>query len=59
MSLRQLELLLGEVASKHRIIGVDICGELTREKGAEAAELELNLKTNLAIKAILESLLGA
>lgn len=56
MTIKQLESVLKEVAAGHKIIGVDICGELTREKGATDADLELNLKTNLALEAMVKSL---
>lgn len=56
MSLKQLENLLREVAKGHSIIGVDICGELTREKGAKEEDLELNLKTNLELRSIIAGL---
>lgn len=56
MTLPQMKLILSEVARSHRILGVDVCGELTREKGASDEDFGINLKTDLDLASFLETL---
>lgn len=55
MTLQQMETVLCTVARSHEILGVDICGGMTREKGASDSDLELNLKTRQAISSIVDN----
>lgn len=56
MSLDDLELILTDAASKRRIIGADICGGLTKDKGAAPQDLRLNVSTRERLLDILERL---
>lgn len=56
MTLEQLKKVLAKVASSHEILGVDICGELTRAKGATNDDMALNLQTDLEISEFLKTL---
>ena len=56
MTLAQMEAVLTKVARSHEILGVDICGGLTREKGASDGDLELNLKNHLALAEFVDNL---
>lgn len=46
MTLRQLGTCVERIAAGHEIIGTDICGGLTREKGGQEADFELNSAAN-------------
>lgn len=56
MTLPQLETALGSVAASHEILGVDICGGLTVEKGASDHDLKLNAGTKLAVRGFVDNL---
>ena len=49
MTLRELTSSIEAVVEGHRIIGVDICGGLTEQKGASAADLALNAAATEAV----------
>lgn len=57
MTLTQMESVLKSVARKHEILGMDICGGLTRKKGASDDDLELNLKTGIALSSVIENII--
>ncbi|MCQ2141319.1 MAG: arginase family protein [Bacteroidales bacterium] len=46
MTLEQLRTCIERVAVSHHVIGADICGGLTREKGGTDADFEKNQKVN-------------
>lgn len=56
MTIVQLESLLRSVAASHEILGVDICGGLTREKGASDADLEVNAGTRRRLASFVDNL---
>ena len=56
MTLAQMEAVLRTVASSHEILGVDICGGLTRGKGASDSDMALNLGTRIALRGIVDNL---
>lgn len=56
MTLVQLESALRAVSASHEILGVDICGGLTRAKGAKDGDLELNLRTRTALSEFVDNL---
>lgn len=56
MTLGQLKAVIDAVSASHRIIGVDVCGGLTVNKGAKDADMELNLRTDTEIRNYLENL---
>lgn len=56
MTLPQLEAAVLRAVSGHRLLGADICGGLTREKGATDADLSLNLSTDLALEKLFGNL---
>lgn len=47
MTLDEAEALLRPVLRGRRLLGVDICGELTEEKGGTTSDMEMNLRTDL------------
>lgn len=49
MSLAELSGALRRLRSTHRVIGVDLCGGLTTEKGASPDDLALNARTGEAL----------
>lgn len=57
MTLPQLESVLSVIARSHEIIGVDICGGITRSKGASDSDMDLNLKTCREISSFVDNLL--
>ena len=56
MTMAQLEAVLDAVSVSHEILGVDVCGGITREKGASDSDLELNLSARLALRAFVDNL---
>jgi len=57
MTFDQLKEILTNVMSKHKILGVDICGERPSSKGGDGSDMLLNLKTNTQLQKLLEELL--
>lgn len=57
MTLKQLETVLDTISASHEIIGVDICGGLTREKGADDAQLERNACVRRELSSFVDNLL--
>jgi hypothetical protein len=58
MSLDQLFASIRDISLRHRIIGVDICGELSLLKGACSEDVIINSKTNRLIQDFLLNLPG-
>ncbi|MDO5443216.1 MAG: arginase family protein [Bacteroidia bacterium] len=56
MTIAQMEAALKYVAASHEILGVDVCGGLTREKGAKDEDLELNAGTRRRLAAFVDNL---
>ena len=56
MTLTQLEESCLRLAASHRILGVDICGGITREKGASPQDYALNLETRRKLSEFFASL---
>jgi len=58
MTLDELSEAVRGIADTHRILGADICGELTPSKGAVETDLIINAKTNCFIQELLLNLLS-
>ena len=56
MTLTQLEECCLRLAASHRILGVDVCGGITREKGAAPEDYAVNLKTRAELSQFFASL---
>jgi len=56
MTLDELFAQLSDIALKHRILGVDVCGELTLPKGACSEDVSINSRTNARIQEFLLNL---
>jgi hypothetical protein len=59
MSLLQLEAIVNKILERRRLLGVDICGELSESKGGSAEESLLNVRTNLELQSFFEKRLNA
>ena len=57
MTLPQLEAAVRRVAAGHRLLGADICGGLTRDKGGNDADFEVNLSTDKALEKLFANLI--
>ena len=57
MTLSQLESAVLLATKGHRLVGADICGGITRSKGATDADLALNLKTDCALEKLFGNLI--
>ena len=57
MTLAQLQAAVLRATAGHRLLGADICGGLTRAKGASDADLELNLKTATSLEKLFANLI--
>ena len=57
MTLMQLESAVLLATRGHRLLGADICGGLTRAKGASDSDLEINLKTSKALEKLFANLI--
>ena len=57
MTLPQLEAAVRRVAAGHRLLGVDVCGGLTRDKGGNDADFEINLRTDTALEKLFANLI--
>ena len=57
MTLAQLEAAVLRATAGHRLLGADICGGLTRAKGASDADLTLNLKTATSLEKLFANLI--
>lgn len=57
MTLAQLEAAVRRAVAGHRLLGADVCGGLTRAKGATDADLQLNLATDLALENLFGNLI--
>lgn len=58
MTLDELFSAIWDISLKHRIIGVDVCGELTLLKGACSEDVSINSETNRRIQEFLLNLPG-
>ena len=58
MTLGQLFAAIKDISLKHRIIGIDVCGELSLLKGACSEDVSINSKTNRLIQDFLLNLPG-
>ena len=58
MTLDQLFASIRDISLNHRIIGIDVCGELTLDKGACSEDVSINSKTNRLIQDFLLNLPG-
>ena len=58
MTLDELFARIKDISLTHRIIGVDICGELTLQKGACSEDVSINSETNRRIQEFLLNLPG-
>ena len=58
MTLDGLFFAIKDISLKHRIIGVDVCGELTLLKGACSEDVSINSETNRRIQEFLLNLPG-
>ncbi len=56
MTLSQLEESCLRLAASHRILGVDVCGGITLEKGAAPEDCEVNLRTRRSLSQFFASL---
>ena len=57
MTLPQLEAAVRRAAAGRRLLGADICGGLTRGKGATDADISLNLSIDLALENLFANLI--
>ena len=57
MTLAQLGTAVLRAAAGHRLLGADICGGITRAKGASDADFELNLKTSTTLEKLFGNLI--
>ncbi|MCR4864215.1 MAG: hypothetical protein K5850_03530 [Bacteroidales bacterium] len=58
MTLDELFSAIRDISLKHRIIGVDVCGEFTLLKGACSEDVSINSETNRRIQEFLLNLPG-
>ena len=58
MSLTGLEAMISRIAATRRVLGIDVCGGLTVAKGADPADIGVNLQTRRALAAFLGRLPG-
>ena len=56
MRLAQMEAAISLIASSHPVLGVDVCGGITRAKGAKDEDFEVNLATDKRLAAILSNI---
>jgi len=56
MTLDELESMVSSLAAAHTILGVDVCGGLSRAKGATDDDVALNRSTDLRLASFLERL---
>lgn len=54
MSLLQLEAMVNKILDGRRLLGVDICGEISESKGGSVDESLLNFRTNLELQTFFE-----
>lgn len=57
MTLPQLEAAVRRAAAGHRLLGADVCGGLTRAKGATDADVAVNLSTDIALEKLFGNLI--
>ena len=57
MTLAQLESAVMLATKGHRLLGADICGGLTRSKGATDEDIAINLQTDLALEKLFGNLI--
>lgn len=57
MTLAQLEAAVLRIAAGHRLLGADICGGLTPDKGGKGEDFDINLKTDLALEKLFGNLI--
>ena len=57
MTLPQLEAAVLRIAAGHRLLGADICGGLTPDKGGKGEDFDINLKTDLALEKLFGNLI--
>ena len=56
MTLAQLESAILSISRSHGILGVDVCGGITRVKGASDSDFELNLATDISLSKLFGNL---
>ncbi len=56
MTLEELERVVLSVSAEHPLLGADLCGGLTPEKGAGIEDMELNRRTTERLEAIFAAL---
>lgn len=56
MTLPQLEAAVLAIARTHAVIGVDVCGGITRGKGGTDSDFELNLATDISLSKLFGNL---
>ena len=49
MTLAEVKAVIASTSGTHRVIGIDICGEISSAKGACAEDVDINLRTNLEL----------
>ena len=57
MSLAQLETAVLRATAGHRLLGADVCGGLTRAKGAKDGDMRINLGTDLELEKLFGNLI--
>jgi hypothetical protein len=57
MTLAQLEAAVVRAAAGHRLLGADVCGGLTRAKGATPEDFRINLETDLSLDKLFGNLI--
>ena len=57
MTLAQLEAAVRRIAAGHRLLGADICGGLTPDKGGNSEDFDINLKSDLALEKLFGNLI--
>ena len=56
MTLPQLKAVVGEIAAKREILGIDVCGGLSLSKGACGKDVDINRRTDEELHTFLVSL---
>ena len=58
MSLQEVMDVISDAVAGHEVLGVDICGEITADKGACAEDVDINLSTDRVLSDFFVSLLS-
>ena len=56
MTLPEMEQAVLQTAASHPLLGADLCGGLTREKGARDGDIAINEKTAEDLKRLFDGL---